>query len=140
MKLMALSQYIKLDKLIEVHLSCSVQLHITIKIVLLLITITSAWYMPQNRSVQAVTSQNDGYDIEAEVLKRQRRSCFSHGKILNFRNALRKTNMKLTYKQMAQLIHNHAICVNGICIACGENYVYRIEKQQKANYTFYCYI
>ena len=107
--------------------------HKIMKVLLFLIAYTFAWSMGKQRfnsfPVQAVFPINIGHSDETEVLQRQKRSCFSHGKILNFRNALRKTNMKLTYQQMAQLIHNHAICVNGICIACGENYVYKIERQ-----------
>ena len=105
--------------------------HQNMKVLFFLIAFTSARSMtkPQSNRLPAVFPTNIGPFTETEVLQRQKRSCFSQGKILNFRNALRKTNMKLTYKQMVQLIHNHAICVNGICIACGENYVYKIERQ-----------
>ena len=109
------------------------------KVLFFLIAFTSARSMTKPQSNRfpavfpavftAVFPTNIGDYAETEILQRQKRSCFSQGKILNFRNALRKTNMKLTYKQMVQLIHNHAICVNGICIACGENYVYKIERQ-----------
>ena len=103
------------------------------QILFFLIAYVSAWSMGKqqikNLPVQAVFPMSIAHHVKTEVLQRQKRSCFSHGKILNFRNALRKTNMKLTYQQMVQLIHNHAICVNGICIACGENYVYKIERQ-----------
>ena len=109
--------------------------HQNMKVLFILIAFTSARSMTKPQSSRlpavfpAVFPTNIGHYAETEVLQRQKRSCFSKGKILNFRNALRKTNMKLNYKQMVQLIHNHAICVNGICIACGENYVYKIERQ-----------
>jgi len=107
--------------------------HKIMQILFFLITYVSAWSMGKhqikNIPVQAVFRMSIAHHAKTEILQRQKRSCFSHGKILNFRNALRKTNMKLTYQQMVQLIHNHAICVNGICIACGENYVYKIERQ-----------
>ena len=105
--------------------------HQNMKVLFFLIAFTSARSMtkPQSNGLPAAFPTNIGPFTETVVLQRQKRSCFSQGKILNFRNALRKTNMKPTYKQMVQLIHNHAICVNGICIACGENYVYKIERQ-----------
>ena len=67
-----------------------------------------------------------------EILKRQKRSCFSRGKSLHFRNVLRRNRIELSYEQMAQLIHHHAICVNGICIACGENYIYELHRSAGA--------
>ena len=67
-------------------------------------------------------------------LKRSKRStsCFTHEKILKFRKAFEKTfNSRMTYKQMKQLIDNHSICMRGICIACGENYVYSFEAKHR---------
>ena len=69
-----------------------------------------------------------------EKLQRQKRSmsCFAHGKLLKFRKAFEKTfRSRMTYKQMKQLIDNHSICMNGICIACGENYVYSFEAKHR---------
>ena len=69
-----------------------------------------------------------------QSLRRKKRStsCFAHGKILKFRKAFEKTfRSRMTYKQMKQLIDNHSICMNGICIACGENYVYSFEARHR---------
>ena len=64
--------------------------------------------------------------------KKRSMSCFAHGKILKFRKAFEKTfRSSMTYKQMKQLIDNHSICMNGICIACGENYVYSFEAKHR---------
>ena len=69
-----------------------------------------------------------------QKLQRKKRSmsCFAHGKLLKFRKAFEKTfRSRMTYKQMKQLIDNHSICMNGICIACGENYVYSFEAKHR---------
>ena len=69
-----------------------------------------------------------------QKLQRKKRSmsCFAHGKLLKFRKAFEKTfRSRMTYKQMKQLIDNHSICINGICIACGENYVYSFEAKHR---------
>ena len=64
--------------------------------------------------------------------KKRSMSCFAHGKLLKFRKAFEKTfRSRMTYKQMKQLIDNHSICINGICIACGENYVYSFEAKHR---------
>ena len=64
--------------------------------------------------------------------KKRSMSCFAHGKLLKFRKAFEKTfRSRMTYKQMKQLIDNHSICMNGICIACGENYVYSFEAKHR---------
>ena len=69
-----------------------------------------------------------------QKLQRQKRSmsCFAHGKLLKFRKAFEKTfRSRMTYKQMKQLIDNHSVCMKGICIACGENYVYSFEAKHR---------
>ena len=64
--------------------------------------------------------------------KKRSMSCFAHGKLLKFRKVFEKTfRSSMTYKQMKQLIDNHSICMNGICIACGENYVYSFEAKHR---------
>ena len=64
--------------------------------------------------------------------KKRSMSCFAHGKLLKFRKAFEKTfRSRMTYKQMKQLIDNNSICMNGICIACGENYVYSFEAKHR---------
>ena len=73
-------------------------------------------------------------DREVYDLQRAKRStsCFTHEKIMKFRKAFHKIfNSRMTYKQMKQLIDNHSICMNGICIACGENYVYSFEARHR---------
>ena len=66
--------------------------------------------------------------------------CFHASKIMQLRDGLKRhfqMNLdKLTYKQLHDAIRKNYVCKNNLCIYCGSNYVYVIQKNW-ADFYFY---
>ena len=67
--------------------------------------------------------------------------CFHSSKIMQFRHVLKKhfqMNLeKLTYAQLHDAIRKNYVCKNNLCIFCGSNYVYVIQKNWPDNFFIY---